>query len=944
LRKEIAVVIAGALLATAGSAQAQRIHDKIDDGWRFLRDNARGAEAADFDDQAWRTIDLPHDYSIEELSPGFIPDQLVIHGNGWLSRPGDEPGWSAQNLDESAWKPVDSRALTAMPSHSYAWFRRRITVPTELKGKDVKLVIGKVDDADVTYVNGVQVGSMGSFPPEYTTAWDTTRRYPVPAGLLKGDGTDVVAVRVYNGEAGGGIVLPGEFPGVRTGPFDSDAPGGAAEAYTVGGPAWYRKVLDIPKDWRGRKVTVEFDGAYHDATVWLNGHQVGAHAYGYTSFSLDLTPNIDFGRRNVLAVRLDTSGHHSRWYSGSGLYRHVWLTVTPPLRFAQWGVSVTTPRVEADSASVAVRARILHDAVDADTRAVVRFSIRDAAGHVVTSGEEPISLVTQDVEPSTTLTVKRPLLWSPEHPSIYTLHSEIVSGGKATDAVDTRFGIRTISFDAEHGFLLNGKPTKLHGGCVHHDNGPLGSAAYDRAEERRVELLKAAGYNAIRTSHNPVSPVFLETCDRLGMLVIDEAFDQWSVAKTPMDYARFFEANWQADIRSMIERDRHHPCVIVWSIGNEIPEQMTSTGAAEAKELATFVHALDPTRPVTAAFSGGYGAGRDEFMAALDVAGYNYKRDDYVKDHEQFPARIIVSTESVPKEAFEYWDAVERHPYVIGDFVWTAFDYLGEAGIGRVKYPGEADTWGGLFPWTVANCGDIDITGHRRPQSYYRGILWNVGPKVTAFVDAVVEGDPGYTMTYWGWPDESANWTWPGSEGKNRTVRVYARTPRVRLVLNGRSLGEKETTPDTHYTATYSVPYEPGELDAIGLDEHGGEVERWSLKTAGAPARIRLTPDRKSIDADGEDLVYIVVELLDKDGNLCTNAATKVSVALAGPGKLLALGSGKPTNIESYVDVEHSAFEGRLIAIVKSTRSHGNLTLTATADGLPSAKVSVKTQ
>ena len=923
------------------SAINHRLRRKIDSNWKFLRDDAADAQSPGFDDRAWRTVDLPHDYSIEDLPPGrSFENQVHIDGTGWTIRPGDAPTWHAINVDESKWEPVSGRALMGMPEHSYAWFRRRFLVPNALKGKDLLLVIGMVDDSDETFVNGVKVGATGTMPPNYASAWNTVRRYHVPADLLKGDGSDIIAVRAYNGEGGGGIVPSYEMPGLRNGPFDSDSLGSSSEAYTVGGPAWYRKELQIPREWEGRKISVEFDGAYHDAPIYLNGKQIGAQAYGYTSFTVDLTPHIEFGTANLLAVRVDTSGNKSRWYSGSGLYRHVWLTVAPELRFAQYGIAVTTPIVDAHSATVRVRSRILNDVPRLASETVVRFTVLGTDGQAITAVDQPIAQIA-DQEPEATLTVPNAKLWAPEHPYLYTLRAEIVSNDRAIDTVETAFGIRTISFDASKGFLLNGIPTKMRGGCVHHDNGPLGAAAYDRAEERRVELLKDAGFNAIRCAHNPPTTEFLDACDRLGMLVIDESFDHWTVAKTPMDYARFYEANWESDMRSMIERDRNHPSIVMWSIGNEIPEQMTPTGATEAKKLADFTRALDPSRPVTAAYSGQYGPGRDEFMAELDVVGYNYRRSDYVKDNSEFPNRVIVASETFPNQAYEYWAAVEEHPYVVGDFVWTSFDYLGEAGIGRVKYPTDPDTFCGVFPWTVAYCGDIDIIGVRRPQSYYRGIVWNTGPQVVAFVDARIEGEPEYVMTDWGWPDEIASWTWPGSEDKNRTVRVYARTPKVRLLVNGKSLGEQETTPATKYTATYTVPYEPGELVAVGMDATGHEVERWVLKTAGAPAQLRLTPDKTMIVANGEDLTYIAVELLDEDGNLCVNSTVKVSFAVSGPGKLLAVGSGKPTNIESFLDAEHSTFEGRLLAIVKSKDAAGTISITATADGLPSTSVDV---
>lgn len=542
------------------------------------------------------------------------------------------------------------------------------------------------------------------------------------------------------------------------------------------------------------------------------------------------------------------------------------------------------------------------------------------------------------------LTFPRPRLWSPDTPTLYRLVSTVTVGGRVVDEVKTTFGIRSVSVDAQKGFLLNGRPLKLRGGCVHHDNGPLGSAAFDRAEERRVELLKAAGFNAVRTSHNPPSEAFLDACDRLGMLVMDEAFDAWARGKNPQDYGRFFEANWRTDIRAMVERDRNHPGVVMWSIGNEIPEQASTEGNARAKILAEFVRSLDDTRPVTLAANAGPSDARDGYFAALDIAGYNYQPGGYEREHERFPARIMQGTESFPKAAFDAWMPVKDHPYVVGDFVWTALDYLGEAGIGRVMYPGESTGFVGEYPWTVAGCGDIDLIGVRKPQSFYRGVLWRTGPSVTAFVDAVPEGGPNYAVSSWGWPDERASWTWPGTEGKNRTVRVYARTPKVRLLLNGRDLGIKDTTRATRYTATYTVTYEPGELTAVGLDESGREAERWTLQTAGPPATLRLIPDRKTIRADGQDLCYVMAEVRDAKGNLCPNAADLVHFSLTGPGQVAAVGNGDPQSVESFQQPQRRAFGGRCLVILKASAKAGVLRVTASANGLPTATAAISTR
>ena len=929
----------------ASSALAQQTATNFDANWRFHRGGAEGAQGANFNDAIWRRVQLPHDWSIEDLPPA--PPQLILTDNQWRFHAGDDASWKNPNFDDSAWTafaaPKTYQELPPFAPQSYGWYRRKFDVPAAVRGKSVEFVLGKVDDADETFVNGVKVGATGTAAPDYRGAYDELRRYPIPAGLLKGDGSDVVAVRVYNGEGGGGLYAPALTLSARSGPFDSVAPGGASQGFTIGGVGWYRKTWTIPAAQRGRRLRVTFDGVYMNSTVWFNGQQLGAHPYGYTSFSYDLTPLMRVGQPNVLAVRVDASGLTSRWYSGSGIYRHVQLTSVPPVHFRENGTAITTPDASAKAATVRVKSAIRND--DATPRAVTLTArVLDGAGKVVASGRATQTVAAGvEIDLESPIVVPNPRLWSPDSPTLYRLNCVLDAGAGGVSETTTSFGIRTIAFDAVRGFVLNGTPVLLRGGCVHHDNGPLGSAAYDRAEARRVELLKAAGFNAIRTSHNPPSPAFLDACDRQGMLVMDEAFDAWNQGKNADDYAKYFKAVWRADIASMVERDRNHASIIQWSIGNEIPEQTSEQGTATAQMLADYVRALDPTRPTTLACNFGYSPGRDGYFAAVGVAGYNYLPGDYVKDHQRHPTWLMQGTESFPLRAFEAWLPVVNNPYVIGDFVWTAFDYIGEAGIGRAIRPGEPNSFLGQFPHTVAGCGDMDITGVRKPQSYYRGVMWGVGPRVAAFVNATPQGEPAPGIAGWGWYDEYASWTWPGSEGKTREVHVYANTPRVRLLLNGRDLGTKPAGRAAQFTAVYNVPYEPGALVAVGLNDAGHEVERWTLITAGAPAQIRLTPDRKTIAADGQDLSYVSIEVLDAAGNLCPNAANLLKFSLAGAGQIAGVGNGDPRNIESFQKPQHLAFEGRALAIVRSTNASGTPRLTASADGLESATTSVQT-
>ena len=947
-----AVILASASLA-AQAAPAPRQHIRFDAGWRFHRGNVPGAERVGFADHNWRSVDLPHDWSIEDLPTVKTASTLTLATvpGQWRFQLGDDPAWKAPGFDDSAWQAVSlpthwSTHVTGSFTQKFGWYRRRIDVPAALQGKDVLLLLGKVDDADETFINGVKVGGEGGFPPNYATAWTTTRRYLVPARLLKGDGTDVIAVRDYNGDGDAGIYQAATAP-VQSGPFDSDSPSGSAQGYMTGGVGWYRKTFPLAATLRGHRLRVTFDGVYMNASIWFNGHLLGTHPYGYTGFSFDLTPYARFGGANVLAVKADASGRTSRWYSGAGIYRHVWLTETAPTHIAPLGITITTPKVNAAWALVRVRAAI-ENMPSYKQGSVLTARVLDAHGKTIaitSSGlsapADPILVSENPVE--LRMSVVQPHLWSPDTPTLYQLVCTITEGGKVVDHTQTPFGIRSIAFDALHGFRLNGQTLKLRGGCVHHDNGPLGSRTYDRAEVRRVQLLKAAGFNAIRTSHNPPSPAFLDACDKLGMIVMDEAFDCWKYGKNPEDYGRFFDQWWKRDIDAMVQRDRNHPSIVLWSIGNEIPEQNGPEGGPRGAMLAEEVRVQDPTRFVTQATNPD-GDKLEPLLAHLDVAGYNYQAGRFAADHAKHPTRVFAQTESFPADCFNSWRQTADHPYVVGDFVWTAFDYLGEAGIGRDIYPGDSGDFGGAYPYAVSGCGDLDLIGQRKPQSFYRGIVWGVGPPVVVFVDAVAEGEPGYRVSGWGWPDDRASWTWPGTEGKNRTVRVYARTPQVKLLLNGHDLGTQATTQATKYTATYTVPYAPGTLVAIGLNSDGKELSRWTLHTTEPAAAIQLTPDRSTIAADDEDLAYVLVTLRDASGRLDPNAANTVHFTLTGPGKIIAVGSADPRSTESFQKPLRRAFHGQCLVVIKSSEQAGTLRLTAQSAGLKSAVVVMTTK
>jgi beta-galactosidase len=730
-------------------------------------------------------------------------------------------------------------------------------------------------------------------------------------------------------------------------PRNASNPSGNAGGYFPMGTAWYHKNLHSPEEWRGKKVFLEFEGIYMNADLWLNEHTLGRHPYGYTSFLVDLTPYLKIGEDNLLRIFVDNAGQlNSRWYSGSGIYRHVWLMVTEPVHVAHWGVYVTTPEVSAQSARVCIRTQVANDSGE-DRNVTLRSQVFAPDGKQVGTLETAALIRPggqHDFEQ--VLEVAQPKLWSPDAPALYRVESEVLCDVQVLDHASTPFGIRSLHFSADQGFLLNGQPLKLKGGCVHHDNGVLGSASFDRAEERKVEIHKASGFNAIRCAHNPPAPTFLDACDRLGMLVMDEAFDCWRDGKNHYDYHVVFDDWWQRDLDSMLLRDRNHPCVILWSIGNEVMERDgRSNGAEIARMLAQRVQQLDPTRPVTSAICGVWDKNRiwedtDTVFAHLGVGGYNYQWKQYIKDHQRHPQRMMIGTESFPKESFENWMSVLDNSYILGDFVWTSLDYLGESGIGRVQNE-EIQQFLGEYPWHQANCGDLDLCGVKRPQSYYRDILWGVGHPLYIAVHAAVPEGKTSSVTLWGWEDVWHTWNWAGCEGKFFKVDVYSACEEVELFLNGHSLGIKPTTRQERLTASFEVAYQPGELKAVGF-KGGMPNAEYILHTSGKPTALHLTPDREHIPASAQGLSYVTVELTDFAGQVVPDADRCVYFTTQGAGRILAVGSANPVSIENYRGSQRETFRGRCLVVVQSNSQTGEICLCAQADDVDGAKVVIR--
>lgn len=728
--------------------------------------------------------------------------------------------------------------------------------------------------------------------------------------------------------------------------IDPNAQSSGGGGYFPTGIGWYLREIMVPERWRDQKVSIEFEGVYQNAEVWINGILLGKHPYGYTPFLYDLSPHLKFGENNIIAVRVDNSKQpNSRWYSGSGIYRHVWLNVTDSVHIEEREVAINTELASDKEALLDIMATVSNLTAEKSPVELV-IDIFDPEFHLIASAavkstveDHSISVVHQK------FTLLLPQLWTPDSPVLYTARLRLISDSQNIDSLEIPFGIRTIEVKASQGFLLNGKSILLCGANVHHDNGPLGAAAFDDAENRKAEILKSAGFNAVRTSHNPPSKAFLSACDRIGLLVVDEGFDGWAAKKNPHDYGTHFHDWWQRDLEVIIQRDRNHPSVVMWSIGNEVYERGKPEGLAIAQAMTKHIREMDSTRPITAGINGlgesGDWTQLDPLFNTLDVVGVNYELHRHAEDHQRCPNRVIMSAESYPRDVFAGWNAAVTNAYVIGDFVWSGIDYLGEAGIGRIFAPDEEILlhWeGSHYPWHGAICGDIDITGWRKPLSHYRNIVWNRGEKIYMAVKAPVPGEQDWQLSPWAQLPVVPSWTWPGHESEVFTVEVYSRYPRVRLYLNDELIGENTTTREDEFQTQFKVSYKQGTLKAVGV-VNGEEQEEHILTTADNPKTIRLVPDRKTLSANGQDLAFIVVEILDEEGRLCPQSEALVEYRIGGSGQLAAIASGDLSTLQSYRSNPRRAFQGRALVVIRATLQEGPITLEAKSPGLKPAKI-----
>jgi beta-galactosidase len=753
------------------------------------------------------------------------------------------------------------------------------------------------------------------------------------------------------------------------GEFDEHASTGGPGGYLPTGIAWYRKHFVLPET--SQNVWIEFDGVYMNSEVWINEHYVGKNVYGYTSFFYDITPYIQSGE-NLIAVKVDNSiQRNSRWYSGSGIYRNVWLHVANPVHIPIWGTYITTPVIKDTLAIVAVRTT-LENKSSQTVNAVLRSQITDAKGKVVASVESQVSILAgkQHDDYRQELPVAHPSLWSVDSPTLYTLSSSIIIGDKIVDRTDSRFGIRSLEFSAQQGFLLNGKRVKINGVNLHHDAGCLGAAVPAQVWERRLKILKEMGVNGIRTAHNPQSTEFMDLCDELGLLVMNEFVDEWMVSKeqTTAAYSLYFKENWAKDVTNFVRRDRNHPSVVFWSAGNEVRDQMYTEGIDVLRELVKLFHAEDPTRPVT--------QGNDqivaeplpahlEFLDLLDVVGYNYvgrwrERAElyYTPDKIRHPEWKMVGTENGSargeRGAFSLgndknvvrptyvsgmlaaealWKYTATHDFVIGDFMWTGIDYLGEA-----RWPGRG-----------SGSGVIDMAGFPKSSFYFYQSQWTDKPMIHIF----------------------PHWNWEGREGQVIPVMVYSNCDAVELFVNGKSFGEQrlefpsygmagkyplrdrpdvvETTDDLHLM--WTVPYQAGELKAVGRIR-GEIVYTETVRTTGKPAALRVSTDKNTLRANGDDVAHIKVEIVDSKGNMIPTSNNEIHFTLKGEGQLLGLESGDNRSHNSghfrhrdpSQPATKDAFGGLLLGYIQATQKAGTVTVAVSSPGLKGMEVKIVTQ
>lgn len=776
---------------------------------------------------------------------------------------------------------------------------------------------------------------------------------------------------------------------------NADNPAGAACGYFPGGSYEYAKVLHAASEDVGKTYILQFEGVYNRGWVTVNGTVAGSVNSGYDELKLDITPYLTFGGDNQIVVKvLNSDVPNSRWYTGSGIIRPVSLYVGGPIRIDVDGVRISTPQVSAEMAEVRIRTDIVYDGKTRETVSV-KTEVIAKDGEIVVSDITPATL---EIQGTTTVTrhlfVKNPKLWSTEAPNLYQCRVTVLKDEEIADMAEDSFGIRKFELDPVNGLRLNGEPILLRGGCLHHDNGIIGAATFDRAEERRIEILKDAGFNSVRISHNSSSRALLHACDRLGMLVMEESFDMWTQAKSQYDHSLNFLESWEGEVERIVCKDYNHPSVFMYSIGNEIPEPATPDGARLGRKIAEKFRNLDPSRYVTNAINClaaltdnlpkvmmdlGFitkeqleqmmGGGADaagtgnindlitslmgmmnglgahpsveerfcENYSVLDLVGMNYMRGAYQLQHDFDANRIFYGSETFSPDIDLNWKEVKRIPACIGDYCWTAWDYIGEAGIGVSEYSG-ANRFQKPYPVYLAYCGDIDITGFRRPISYYREIVFGLRKKPYLAVQLPEHYGIDAQCTPWTTRDAVASWTWNGFEGKKCIVEVYSDAPEVELFLNGESLGRKAAGEENRFKAGFETEYRPGTLEAVSYYADGTTASE-KLTTAADTMRIAVHADRTTIMTD--DLCYVSFALVDENGIVNTCDDRKISVSVSGEGVVQGYGSADFKSEENFFDRERTPFYGRTAAAIRAGAAPGTLSVIAQAEGLEPVSVEI---
>lgn len=752
------------------------------------------------------------------------------------------------------------------------------------------------------------------------------------------------------------------------GPFDITSPGETGKL-PYEGQGWYRKHFTIPSSDQGRRIFLEIDGAISYSTVWLNGHIVGGWPYGYSSYQLELTPYLKFGEENILSVRLNNPKDSSRWYPGAGIYRNVWLTKTSPVHVAHWGTYITTPNVSADSATLHLKCALQNQGdADAEVRAATAVYELDANDQKASPAVMTFPAITCKVSAGGTQSYEverdldHPRLWDTQSPQRYVAVTEITQNGQMVDRYETPFGIRTIQFTTDNGFLLNGKRVPLNGVCNHHDLGALGAAFNFRAAQRQLEIMKEMGVNALRTSHNMPAPELLDLCDKMGILVMDESFDCWKKAKKSGDYHNIFDEWHEKDFRAEIRRDRNHPSIILWSMGNEIPEQGTAPGIPLVTELAAIVHEEDPTRPATAGNNHLHNFD-PEYVKQLDAAGLNYDAGKYRDFHEKHPEKpfygsetsstcssrgVYFSSANLAMSNFQVssydnyrpgwatlpdveFAALDQNTFAAGEFVWTGFDYLGEPtpysadmtnllnftgnSEAQAKMEQELKQFGKIrSPSRSSYFGIVDLCGFKKDRFYLYQARWR----------------PDLPMVHL-----LPHWNWNGREGQKIPVYAYSSGDEVELFLNGESLGRKKLNPLSYRFKWDDVIYAPGELKAVAY-KNGQPWAETVVKTTGAAAGLQLEADRSTIQGDGFDLCFVTTRVVDAGGLNVPTAQHKIKFEVtSGPGEIVATDNGDATDLNVFSSPERNAFNGMALAIVRAKPGQtGEIRMTATADGL----------